>query len=252
MEQNMQPQSEPVEITSFGTRAANVLTSPGELYAEVAAAPVQTSSWLVPYLIMVALVALMMFSFTNNPVLYDQMLKPQREQLQKGVAEGTMTQAQADQAAQFTANKGLFLAFGIAGGILFASIIMFGAPLALWVASKGVLKFSGGYKKILEVYGLASVIGIVGTLVAMIMMNMMDSMYAQPGGSFFLRDVFDPKNFGHNFLASMNVFTIWQIAVTGIGLSAVSGKKAGQGMMLAFGLWLVYVVCASFLGWGAR
>ena len=43
-----------------------------------------------------------------------------------------------------------------------------------------------------------------------------------------------------------------QVAVTGIGLSAVSGKSRGMGMAVAFGLWLVYVLIASYLGWGAR
>ncbi len=252
MEENIQSQSGQVEITSFGTRAVNVLTAPGELFAEVSAAPVQRSSWLIPYLVMVALVGLMMFAFTNNPVLYDQMLEPQRQALEKGVADGSMTQQQADQAASFTANKGMFLAFGIFGGVLFMSAIMFGAPLVLWAASKGVLKFGGGYKKILEIYGLATVIGIVGALVSVIMMTMMESMYAQPSGAFFLRDVYDQENFGHNFLAAMNVFSIWQTAVVGIGLAAVSGKKPAVGMALSFGLWLIYVVCASYLGWGAR
>ncbi len=252
MEENTQSTSAPVEVTSFGTRAVNVLTAPGELYAEVAAAPVRASSWLIPYFVMVALIALMMFSFTNNATLYDQILSEQAVEMRAKVAAGEMTQMQADQGAQFMSNKGMFLGVGIFGATLVMSVIMFGAPLVLWLASKGVLKFAGGYKKILEVYGLATVIGIVGMLVSLIMMNMMDSMYAQPGGAFFLMDVYDKENFGHNFLASMNVFAIWQTVVVGLGLAAVSGKRPAQGIILSFGLWLVYVVCASFLGWGAR
>ncbi len=163
-----------------------------------------------------------------------------------------MTQADADRAREFTANKGMFMAFGILGGVFFVSVVMFGAPLVLWLASKSALGFTGGYKKILEVYGLASIIGIVGTLVSVILMNMMDSIYAQPSGAFFLRDSYDMENFGHNFLASLNVFSIWQVGVSGIGLAALSGKRSSLGIMLAFGLWLIYVVCASLLGWGAR
>jgi hypothetical protein len=252
MEENIQSQPAPVEVTSFATRAVNALTAPGELYAEVAAAPVQNSSWLIPFLVMVALVGLMMFSFTNNAVLYDQMREPQRAEMAKQVAEGKMTQEQADTAMGFINNKGIFIAFGIAGGVLFTTIIVFGAPLVYWAASKGVLKFAGNYKKILEVYGLSMVVGIVGTLVSLIMMNMMESMYAQPSGAFFLRDSYEQGNFVHNLAASMNVFSIWQVAVTGIGLSAVSGKSRGMGLGLAFGLWLVYVLIASYLGWGAR
>ena len=255
MEENMPdqiPANAPVEITSFSTRAVNALTAPGDLYAEVASAPVQNSSWLVPYLMMAALGGLMMVSFTNNSILYEQMKQPQRAEMEKKVAAGEMSRAQADQAMGFIENKNLFLGFGIAGGVLFTTLIVFGAPLVYWVASKGVLKFSGGYKKVLEVYGLSMVIGILGTLVTLIMMNLMESMYAQPSGAFFLRDSYEQGNFLHNVAASMNVFSIWQVAVTGIGLSAISGKSRGMGMGLAFGLWIVYVVIASLLGWGAR
>jgi len=62
-------------------------------------------------------------------------------------------------------------------------------------------------------------------LVSMIMMNMMDSMYAQPSPRSSCGH-YDAGNFGHNFLASMNIFSIWQVAVTGIGLAVVSGRKS--------------------------
>lgn len=252
MEENTQLDSGSVEISSFSMRAVNLLTSPGELYEEVAVAPVQNSSWVIPWLILIALFGLMMYAITNNPILYKQALEPQHQALEKSVADGSMTRADADRAREFTASKGMFLAFGILGGVIFTSILMFGAPLMLWLASKSALNYTGGYKKILEVYGLASIVGIVGTLVTLILINLMDSMYAQPSGAFFLRDTYDMQNFGHNILASLNVFSIWQVAVSGIGLAAVSGKRTGLGIMLAFGLWLIYVVCASLLGWGAR
>lgn len=252
MEQMESPQSQDIEITSFGTRAVNVLSSPGELFREVAAVPVQGSSWLIPYLVMAALVVLMIFSMANNPVLYEKAMEPQREDMRKQVAEGEMSQADADRATEFMEKPAMFIAFGSLASILFVTVALFGIPLLLWFLVKSFWKFGGGYKKILEVYGLSSVIGIVGTLVAILMMNMMDSIYAQPGGAFFLMDSFDKDNFAHNMIASLNIFTIWQVAVVGMGLSAVSGKKTGQGMMLAFGLWIVWVLVAGSLGWGAR
>ncbi len=91
MEQQIQSDSTPVEISSFSTRAVNLLTSPEELFEEVAVAPVQSSSWILPYLILIALFGLMMYSITNNPALYDQALEPQRQALQKGVADGSLT-----------------------------------------------------------------------------------------------------------------------------------------------------------------
>jgi hypothetical protein len=255
MEENIQaqaPTAAAVEVSSFGTRAVNVLTAPGELFTEVAASPVQNSSWLIPFLMMVGLMALMMYSLTSNPVLFDQMLSTQRTEMATKVAEGKMTQADADRASQFMQNKNVIFAFGTTSAVLLTTIFVFGAPLVYWVVVRKALKFTGNYKKILEVYGLSTIIGILGALVSLIMMNMMNSMYAQPSGAFFLRDTYTQGNFAHNLAASLNVFSIWQVAVTGIGLSTVSGKGRGAGMGVAFGLWLVYVLVASYMGWGAR
>lgn len=240
------------EISSFGTRAVNVLSSPGELFAEVADAPVQGSSWIIPYMVMALLFVLMMFSMTNNPVLFDQMKEQQRDDIRSRVEEGSMSRAEADRASEIYENQKLVMAVSAGFGIIIVTAAYFGIPFILRLCAKGLWKSGGTYKKTLEIYGLSSVIGIVGLLVTMLMMNLMNSLYAQPGGAYFLMDSFDSKDFGHNVLASLNLFTVWQVAVVGIGLSAVARKSAGQGMMLSFGLWIVWVIVAGLLGWGAR
>jgi len=240
-----------VEITPFSTRAVNVLTSPGELFTEMAATPVQLTSWLIPFLLMIVMVGLMVYSITNNPALYDTIIREQAAEMQQNVDDGDMTQAQADQAASFMTPT-IFLAFGIIGGTLITTVVMFLVPLILMWLSKGMLQYTGEYKKMLEVYGITIVIGIAGLLVSLIMMNLFNSTYAQPSGAFFVRDIYDTGDFMHNLMASINVFTIWQIAVIGMGLAAVSNKKAADGMMVSFGLWVVWVLIASSMGWGAR
>ncbi len=81
-------------------------------------------------------------------------------------------------------------------------------------------------------------------------MYSMDSMYAQPGPVFFIKDSFEHGNFVHNLLASLSVFSIWQTSVVGVGMSKVTGQPAGKSMAVVFGLWIIYIVCASLLGWG--
>ena len=252
MEGTIDTQPAPTGVTSFGTRAVNVLTAPGELYQEVAVAPVQNSSWLIPYLVMVALMGLMMYALTSNPDLFDQMMKDQRVEMQKKVASGEMTQAQADQAQEFMGKPAMIFAFGFLSTAFIMTVVAFGVPLVYWIAAKSAFKASAGYKKFLEVCGLAMVIGIVGTLMTIIMMYAMNSLHAQPSGLLFLMGSYDKDNFLHNAAACMNVFSIWHVVVTGIGVAAVSGKGKGAGIGLSVALWLVYVVIASLLGWGAR
>jgi len=48
--------------------------------------------------------------------------------------------------------------------------------------------------------------------------------------------------------ASLNIFSIWEAAVIGIGLSKFSDKPTGTGMGVAFALWIVWVALSIFLG----
>jgi hypothetical protein len=162
-----------------------------------------------------------------------------------------MTQAQADQAASMMSGKSVVI-FGVVGVVVIVSAAMFLIPLLLLAIGKLAFKAPANYQKYLETYGIATLISALGAIVTLLMMYSMDSMLAQPGGAFFLRDSFDRHNMAHGLLASLNVFTIWETAVVGIGLSKLTGKPTGTGMGVTFGLWIIWVVFAASMGWGGR
>jgi hypothetical protein len=251
MEHTENPVPQTVEVSSFMTRAANVFMSPGELYAEIAAAPVQSSSWVIPFIISLLVGVLMTVALFSNASLRDQALEGQREEIQKQVEEGKMTQEQADQAESMMSPT-MFMVFGTVGVVFFVTGTMFLIPLLLFAVVKIAFKHAGNYKKILETYAIATLIGALGGIVALLMMYSMDSMLAQPSPAFFLRDSFERQNFVHNALASCNVFTIWEVAVVGLGLSKLTGRSTGAGMAVTFGLWVCWVLVSASFGWGAR
>ena len=236
------------EISSFITRAANVFSAPGELYAEVSQSPVRTSSWLAPYICSIILSVLVFIALAGNQTLRQQLLEPGRQELQKQVDEGKMTQDQREQASAIMEGK-IFLVIGTAGAAFFVTAFFFAAPLVLWGIMKFGFKLPRNYKKLLEMYGLASLIGILGTIVTLLLMYQFESIHARPGGSLLVLASYDIHNVGHNLLGSLNVFTLWEVAVTGIGLAKLSGKSTGVAMATVFGIWLVWTIIASFLGW---
>ena len=240
------------EVTSFFGRAANVFAAPGELFEEVKAAPPQTSSWLLPY-IAVLLVGLCSFLVLfSNQTLREQMLESQRQDLQKQVETGKMTQEQMDRAEQMMEGGTLTEVIGSAGVVVVVSLVFFLYPALLLAILKFGLKSPGAYKKMLEVSGLSSLIGVLGSIVTVLMMFALGSIHATPGGSLLVMNSYDAHNVGHNLLASLNIFTIWQTAFVGLGLAKISGKSSTVSMGMVFGLWLVWIVIASFLGWGGR
>ncbi|MBI4810834.1 MAG: YIP1 family protein [Ignavibacteriales bacterium] len=186
----------------------------------------------------------------SNQSLRDQTLEPQRHQVQERVEKGEMTQEQADRAEEFMASSSIMLFTGVVGAIVVVTIAVFGAPLILWLIVKFAFKAPAGYKKILEVYGLSSLIGILSAIVTLIMMHLFDSVRATPGASLLLMSDFDYNSFAHKFIASLNILTIWQTAVFGMGVAKVSNKSLGTGMMVSFGLWLIWVILSASVGLG--
>lgn len=239
--------------SSFMTRAANVFSSPGTLFEEVKAFPTRNSSWIIPLLITGVFTMFLTFGIFSNPVLVQQIRETQATQMDKAVEEGKMTREQADKAAEFMGSDSLFMmAFGVVSAAAIAAISFFVVPLMLWLAVKAAFSYQGGYGKMLEVFGLSSLIGALGILASLILITVFDSLHATPGGGLLLLDSFDRENIAHNFLSSVNVFTLWQVAVVGIGMGKISEKPMEAGMGLAFALWVVWAVLASTLGWGGR
>ncbi|OLD60498.1 MAG: hypothetical protein AUI33_15560 [Ignavibacteria bacterium 13_1_40CM_2_61_4] len=236
-------------VSSFGTRAMSVFASPGELFSEVASAPAQTSSWLMPYLITLLVAAVVTYSLGSTPSLRQQILEPQQQAMQKSLDEGKVTQQQYDQGVAMMESPALFFAFGFGFSLVIVSLAVFGAPLVLWLIVKFLLKSPASYGKMLEVYGLTSLVGALGGVVTLLLWHVFDSVHASLGGSLLVMNNFDKENLGHKLLASVGVFGLWQTALVGQGMSRVSGKPASTGMGIAFALLAVWVIASSLLGW---
>jgi hypothetical protein len=93
------PEGAPSAPLSLTERLTGVITAPGEVFGEIKDAPVRTANWLAPLiLVCLATVVYICFAFSQPAILNG--MKEQREKaMQKRVAAGTMTQAQADQAS---------------------------------------------------------------------------------------------------------------------------------------------------------
>jgi hypothetical protein len=248
----MEQQQTTVTPSSFMTRATGVFASPGEVFQEVASAPVQTSSWMLPYIFSLLITVVFTVALFNNPSLRQQILEPQQQKMQKQVDAGKMSQENYDKAVSMMESPAMFYAFGIIGSVIFVSAAIFGAPLVIWLAVKWVLKAAVPYKKMLEVYGLTIMVGLLGAIITLLLMHVFDNVHASLGGSLLVMNHYDQDNIGHNLLASLGVFGLWQTALVGMGISKVTGKSSGTGMGLAFGLFALWVIVSSALGLAGR
>lgn len=247
------PSSAP-NVSSFALRATNVFTSPGELYSEVSLAPVQTTSWLVPFILGILIALMFTVALYNNVSLRQEIFDAQTKEMQKQVDEGKITQEQFDTMTEGMQSVGpmMFILIGGISASFMLSVIFFLVPLVLWLAAKFILGYTGNYKKMLEAFGLASLIGALGAIITLLLMYVFNTMQASPGAGLLVMGSYDKANFGHNFLAALNVFTLWETGVIGIAMAKLSGKSTGLAMAVSFGLWLIWTLIASALGWGMR
>jgi hypothetical protein len=244
------PQSTPASDTSFTTILANVFASPGEAFAGLMGNPVQHLRWLIPFVISALIVVGVVTLMFTNETFREQMQTAQTAQMDKAVDEGRMTREQADMAIEQMGSGGgtMFIVFGSIFGSIFVLLFYVLGALFLWLGAKIVLKTGEGYGRHLEVYGIASWIGVLGGTITVVMMLALDSIYATPSAALAVYDTFDPANTAHKWMRAFDVFGAWQAVVAGIGISKVAGKDSTMGIAVAVVLWLVWVAISVSLG----
>ena len=236
---------------SLGTTFMDVFTSPSEVFQNLKGTAPSPMLWVVPFIVTLLLVTFSVFTIFTNEALKSEMRDVQSKSIQKMVENGKLTQEQADQAETRTDSMGgMMIVFGIIGGAIVAGLYFFGGALFIWLANKTILRSTVGFGKHLEMYGIASWIGVVGGIITILMMVGIGSMHANPSGSLFVMSNFDPTNHLHKLLSSLNIFSIWQTAVVGFGIAKFSGKSVGTSVGIAFALWAIWVVVQMFIGFG--
>ncbi len=243
----MEEQAPSAPTISFSDIVVNVFASPADAYEGIRTSPTRASIWVVPLIVLMLLSCCFTWLMFTNESMKSQFMDSQRTRMEEQVQAGKISQEQADRGLeQMEKSGGMLIAFGIIGGILMIGIMFFLAALIFWLIGRFGLKAEAGYGKYLELYGAAQWIGILGFIVTILLAVAYGSMYASPGGALAVLSNFNPKNTTHRLLSSLNVFTIWQMVVVGIGMAKYAGKSSGTGIGVGFGLWILWALISVF------
>ena len=233
---------------SFAEKVVNLFTSPGELYEDVQQTPNTTSNWLIPLVIFIVVSLIMGQLVMQNPSLADQMGRTIRHQFDSAIEQGKMTPEQADQAYEMAKPGSTWFLIGQTAGVIIAvPIVLFIITLVYWLLGKWGMKATAPYAKVLEVIGFTFLIGAVESIVTTILMFALDSLFATPSLGAFVSN-FDLQNKLHLALAKANIFTIWSLAVTSIGLSKIFQRDFPKVLVLVFALWIVWSAFSILTG----
>jgi uncharacterized membrane protein YphA (DoxX/SURF4 family) len=249
--ENQQPTTtEHIKPMPLFERVANVFAAPGELFENVRLTAPTASNWIIPLILMIIVAVAMSQLVISNPSLRDQMGALIKKSMEESVQSGRMTQEQADQAYEQFASPSSTMAMVIrlVATIAGIPIVLFVVALAYWLLGKWGMKATAPYMKVVEIIGLTFLIGALESLITTIMMFLMDSLYASPSlGLAVLKD-FDIQNKLHVALAKVNVFTLWSLAVTSVGLSKLFQRDFAKVAVLVFALWIVWCVVSILTG----
>jgi hypothetical protein len=243
------PDAAPSEPSSLTDRLTDVIAAPGEVFEEISTAPVRNINWAVPLILSVIATSIYICVAFSQPGLLRQMKEQRDNAIQKKVATGQMTQAQADQsevvADKFT-TPALLMAFGIGGAALAATGGLFLLGLTIWLFLKWFAGTSIDYMKVVEVCGLALVIDIPQKIVRIALMAWKGNWLATASPALFLDN---PSNTNrHDVLLSMfDVIDLWWLAVLSVGVSKVARVPYRTAAFITFGIWFGFRFIALLL-----
>ena len=174
---NLEQMSSEQEL-SHTDKMIGIITAPTETFEKIAKFPPKTVDWFVPVLILCVVVALTQILVMTNPDIAFQAKQKQLESIQKGfddaVANGNMTQAQADEQMsrieeRMASSGAITYVFQTVGILIFVFVIFFILCGIYFLFSKFALKGDGIYASALVADGLVSYIVIIQIILAAIL-----------------------------------------------------------------------------------
>ncbi|HLZ53249.1 MAG TPA: YIP1 family protein [Verrucomicrobiae bacterium] len=239
--------------TSLAGKLFNVIAAPGEVFNEVTTAPARAANWLVPVLIYAVIGVISVCIMFAQPAIQQTIHDQQVKALDQRVQEGKMTQAQEDQALQ-AMEKFMGPTVLAVGGSVAMVIYSFGSlfwwALVVWLLGRWFLKARFGYLKTVEVAGLASVILVLGIIIATLLAVILGRLYGGPSLGLLVSD-FDPTRRVHLLLGAANLVYFWHTAILGIGLAKLSGVSTAKAVMVVFTYWLLAELLLIAVGLGS-
>ncbi|MGO9481687.1 MAG: YIP1 family protein, partial [Candidatus Kryptoniota bacterium] len=139
----------------------------------------------------------------------------------------------------------MFMAIGIIGAF-FATFIIFFITAGAWLfIGKIILKGSTDYSQSMGVAGISSWIMVLGTIMAIVVTVLL----SRPDGGLHLGMFvqMNPSDKTYSLLRSADLFTIWNLAATSIGIGTISGKKGILPYAWVFGIWVALMLIIIFV-----
>ena len=238
----------PPPPTSLTSRLLNVYVAPTEVFDEIKPAPPITANWLTPLILTIIVGIITSMVLFSQPGVIQGIKDASDKQVQAAIAQGKMTQAQADQSAALReklTSPTFFRAIGIMGAVIGSPVILLLYALIVWLLGNFAFHGPFSFSKAVEAVGLTMMISILGAIVNVLL----KVIFANPSITLspaLLVSHFDPTNKVHLALAALDVMGLWFLAVLSLGLARLSGTQFWKAALwlygISYGLWAAFAL----------
>jgi hypothetical protein len=239
----------PDEKMSLMDKAAGIFYEPSRVFESIKTSGVSFADWFVPLLLVLVLACVASYVQLSSPDLRFQIVQQREAAIDRAVSQGKVTADQADQQRAMIektvgAGSTSAIVFSIISITVFIVIAFFVVSLVWMLVGKFALKGPIDYTKAMGITGLSYWIGAVGVIFAIVVSVMMSRI--DGGLQLGLLTQMDTQNVTYVLLSKLDLFTIWSLAVTSIGLGTLSGRKGAQPAIWVFGIWVLWGFASFF------
>jgi hypothetical protein len=254
------PPPPPPPASSLLARLLNVFAIPNHVFDEVRASRHAAGNWLVPMLLgglALALSAHFIFSMPTAQKqvheLLDKVREAQTSSVAQAVKDGKMTQADADQLLAMVdrmARPQVVQAVMVTAALAYGVVRIFWWAFVMWLLARAFLRAPIPYGKSLEVTGLASMIGVLSSVVLLVLTVRFGAAGSASGLGLSVVEFNSPQS--QTVVAvALNLMNFWLVGVLGAGLARLTGRPWIRATYLVFGYWLLSELLVMALGAGA-
>lgn len=224
-------------------RIINVFFSPSKTFRSLEVKP----DWLTPLIVSLLLMGTAMFLL--NDIIQQEQIAAARTSIMKSdrIPDNQKEQVIEQQAVMMKK----FWIFGVVIGVIMLIGAYFLGGLAVWLGGNMVLGKGPGYITALSVFGYASLVDIIASVVKMPLMVMNETMRVDSGlGILVSRE--ETRSVLYTFLSSFDLFTFWQLALMIIGFSIIYKASVKKSAIFIIIIWLIWVLIKTgFAGIGS-
>ena len=237
-----------VEELSHTDKIVGVISEPTNLFSKLASLNIKVTDWLLPLLAMIIVAIVATFIYMSNPSIKYEMQQQQekamREQFEKIVESGQMTQEQVDEQLDKTSemmNNPMFTYLFPSIAIFVMSLVWFFVFTTLaFVVAKFAFKGDGGYSQAMTAMGLPMYISVLQSIILIIAGLLMGKMLTGLNPASLMG--MDVKTLPGFLLSRLDVFSIWFYVVVGIAFAKMFKANSVKYYVVAsVGIWLVFM-----------